>query len=643
MEDLFEDSEESPISAALNSPAPSYPQLEITDNETTEILGVCREFKQSVINSASAKKDNLQTAMSYLKGKFVGGDLLPIPSTSGNEKDLNKSRPQIFIPVTRQQVKTIYSQLKMILFPNDEDYFRVRAKTAEGVEFEDTLTNGLKFIFKENDIPQKLAQEIYNVIWAGFFACFPTAQFDKAQEWQIVQGQPVIDPETGVQLLDPITEEGQFYPDSYEEVIRDLPPKLTIDSFNPLNFYIDPTERDPERLKWVYCCDKKFIDIMDSPYYINKDELENYVKESKENTGNDRKDTSNATDLNDTYTDKPGFIKYDFYYFPYLQLKESGRSFRNVFVGVAAENLLIRFHPNMLPGGLNPAVFQNWSASVPDDAYSQGVVEDLINLQKMINILYNYKMEQMARSGNRFAIRPNVDMTNFFGVAGGVMVTENPREDVVNVSADYSEMAALDNTIGVLKAEAQLLSGAQNPFQGASQIDYKKTATELQILQEGSISILREVATNVSIGIKRVLERLMYIVADIYTEPVMIPNEDALGQKQFIPVQFAMLKSGQFNIDIISANPAQSKQAQVNSLKELLTFIVEQPPEVVEIVKPLLEKIGTLNGILDIGVQLDKMKERLDYARQQAIQQQAGMGAGQQPPIQGADASVVAG
>lgn len=607
----------------------AFPQLGLDENEHEEVISILREFKQSAIEAARPKKDTLKKAGAALKCKLIEGDLLPLPSTSGNDKDLNKQRPQVYIPVIRQQVKLIYSQLKMLLFANNEDYFRIRAKTAPYVKFEEPLTNGLKYIFRQEKIPQKLEQDIYNAIWAGFFASYPVVQFNKAFEWRIVQGQPVTDPQTGEQLIDPITNDLIVEPDSYEQIEVDLPPSLDIESLNPHDFYIDPTEKDPERLKWVYCCDKKYQDILDNPYYINKDKLMALLQEQESDGHDDKSDSSDITEVNKQFRDKPGFIRYDLYYIPYLELKQSsGKSYRNMIIGVASNQQVVRFHPNMLPMGLNPVVFQNWSASVPDDAYSTGPVEDLLNLQKIINILYNYKLETMARIGNRFGLTPNVDLSNAFGVSGGVFITDNPKEDIVPFTGDYGEIASLDNTIGALKAEAQILGGAQNPFQGSSEIDYQKTATELQILHESSISILREVAANMADGLERVIERLMYMVADLYTEPIQIPDEDAFGQDVVLEVDFSVLRTRQFKIDITSANPSQSKQAQVNSLKELVDLLTSQPIEVIEAIKPVIDKIGILNGISDVDDLLDKVKQRADVLRAQ----QAGVPA---PPVPG--------
>ena len=405
----------------------------------------------------------------------------------------------------------------MSIVPNDQDYFRVRAKTEEGMPYEELLTNGLKYLWRDAGIPEKLAAALYNACWAGYFSAYPTVCYPKAQEWQEKQG-PVIDPDTGEMVIDemgmPVS--GEL---SYESVEIDLEPQVDIENLDPLSVCVDPTEPDPEKRKWGYSKSRRAQELLDSPFYFNTEKIIDLISEN-ENTGKtqDQYEGSSraANDITDTFTDKPGFIGYDLVFFPYIELKSTGRTFRHVLVGVASGQILVRFDPSQYPNALNPNVLCSWSSDLPDNPYGYGPAEELIPLQQLINMLWNYKLEVMARSGNRFVVRPNVDMGTIFGVAGGVAVSEDPRNDIVNLTGDFNEIASLDNTIGVLKAEAQFLSGAQNPFQGSSQVDYQKTATEMQIVQENSVSIQREAIEHLAGGIRRVLERLMYLSGDIY-------------------------------------------------------------------------------------------------------------------------------
>lgn len=573
----------------------SFPNIQLSDLEQQQIVSACNRFKKSAQRHAAAKKETIRTCFAYTKNKFIGNDLLPIPSTIGNERDNNSARPQVFIPLARQQLKSIFSQLKLTIFPNDQDYFRVRAKSSQGMGMEDPLTEGLKYIFKEAKISEKLGACLYNLIWSGCFIALPFLKECDYFEWKLDESNP-----------DDL---------AFVSTHLDDKPCAEVESLNPLNFYIDPNVQNTEQAKWVYVGQKKLQEMLDSTLYFNRDKL-SAISTKNPKQQNRNSDYISLDQLNGFYAeleDNDDYVVYDLYYFP--SLKTETTLYRNIIVGVAGEQILVRFHPNLFPKGLNPAVFCGWMYDT-DNPYSIGPIEDLIDIQKTINILWNYKLEVLARAGNRFAVRPNVDLTNFFGVAGGVAVTDDPRGDIFNFSGDYAEISTIDNSIGILKAEGQLVAGAQNPFQGSSSIDYKKTATELQILQENSISILREIIEHISImGIQRVLERLMYLVADLYQEPVEVPISHPLRGREFQLVDFGVLKSGEFTIEVVSTNPSQSKQAQINGLMQLLELIHTSPDALI-VGEPVIEKIGDLVGIKNIRDLLDQIKQRYQLNQQ---------------------------
>lgn len=607
-----------PPDVPVTPPKPNiFPSAMVSDEEQTAIVNTCNEFKMNAQEHAREKKETMRTCYAYSKSKFVGGDMLPMPSTGLNEKDQNQNRPQIFMPMARQQMKTIFSQLKLTLFPNDEDYFRVRAKSEAGVEFEDILTDALKYIWRDALVTEKLGRSLQNMIWSGIFLSQPSVQDRQYEEWRFVP--PGIDQFTGQPI------EG-----FYESSKVDLPPMPDLDTMNPIDFFMDPNVTDYECFKWVYCTSKKTQEMLDSALYINKDKLIQITTK----TVDDEKDgqmpsLQEYNELQREFKDIEPNVTYDLYYFPFL--KTELKEYRNIIVGIAENNVLVRFHPNMMPRGMNPVVYCDWYTE-PGNPYSTSPIEDLLDLQKCINILQNYKLEVLARAGNRFAARPNVDMSNLFGVVGGVAITENPKEDIVNFSGDYSEIAAIDNSIGIMKAEGQLVSGAQNTFQGSSNVDYKKTATELQINQENGISIIREIIEHISIvGIQRVLERLMYLCADLYSGPIAVPSDDRVtGERSFKQVDLSALKSGMFTIEMVNVNPSQSKQAQINGLMQLFQLVSENPMALFA-GEPIIEKIGDLQGVKNIRDLIQQLK-----ARMQGVQlQQAGMGAPPQPGMAG--------
>lgn len=609
--------DEGGISAAVAPAAPDSLSLQPDEAEQKEIVKTAIAFKKSVMAHSKDRKAEMRRCLAYIKSKLQDGDLLPRPSSEGSDRDANTDRPQVFMPLSRQQYKQLKSQIRLTIFPNDEDFFRVRAKTNDPIgpmpqpifdpmtgleipqppppkytDFEDPLTEGLKYVFKEAHISEKIGQNLDNSIWAGCFAGFPTIQDRTIPEWELDMSIP-----------------------GYVKVAEHSVSTLDVEVFNPIDFYIDPSAKDPEYAKWVYVGRKKCQEIKDSRVYFNKDKLKLYA--GKTVNFSNKEDGLSIHDihgLNSSFDDSEENLEYDLFYFPYL--KTSASEYRNMIVGVAGGECLVRFHPNTTPRGMNPVVFTGWDTEC-ENPYPQGPIEDMKDIQRNINFMANYKVETLARMGNRFAASADVEIENAFGIAGGIIITpegQDVRQNVMSLTGDYSEIAAITNDIGVLKAEAQIVSGAQNPFQGASNIDFKKTATEINRLTENSISILREVIEHLcNMGVSRLLERCMYLVPDLYPEPITIPVDRPFGGREFIQVDFSLLKSGQYVVELVNINPSQSKQVQTDGLMKLMElFMGAESPAALQIMEPLIVKIGELMGIKNIRDILDQIKQRMN-------------------------------
>lgn len=597
-------------------PMPAFNMsVQIPEDEQLEVVTQAIKFKKSAVRHAQQKKQTMRRCYAYSKNKLEDGDLLPLPSTDGGDKDVKTRRPQIFMPVVRQNLKNLFSQLKLTIFPNDEDYFRVRSKTMAGAAFEDELTDALKYIFKEAMVSEKIGGCLWDTCWSGIFSAYPSLKQEKVWEWKI---QPSMD--------------GGF---QYIPTETDSPPCLEVEAWNPIDFYIEPKAKSPEYAKWVYVSVIKRREVKDSNLYMNQDKLDGIASQTAQDRKNDgRILLDDLNELSSTFEDSEDSLQYDLFYFPYL--KTSKREYRNMLVGIAGERVLIRFQPNTFPKGKNPVVFCGWMHE-PRNPYPQGPAEDMMDLQRLINLLENFKIESMSRSSNQWVMSPNANVDNFNGVVGGIIVTENPTQDVVHIEGASQQTAVITNEIGVLKAEAQTVAGSQNPFQGSANLDFKKTATEMQLLQEQFISILREVIEHVTItGVQQVLERLMYLVADGYPAVVEVPVETPQGDS-YVSVSLEPLKSGDYTIEMIGINPAQSKQAQVQGLMELLELAISNPQGLI-VGEPVIKKIGQLQGIKNVDDILDQVKEKIGMMMGAPIGQEGmpadGMGAGEQPGME---------
>lgn len=622
-----------PMPGQVLPPQIAQINVEVSEHEAKQIVAMCQKLKTSFQQHSREKKLKQRNCYAYTKSKFIGnGDLLPIPSTAGSDRDLQKKRPRVFIPKTRQVVKTLHSKVKLTLFPNDEDFFRVRGKDAAAAQIEDQLTDGLKYVFKQSLLTEKMGKFILNMICMTSAAALPT-------------------------IKDNLNFEYAFNPASMQYEARQVneQPLPDLQILDPLCFYIDPKASDPERAKWLYVDTKKKQELRDSMLYINTQDtrLDRLSKKTVTDRAQDEIKIDGFTDLQTQYEEIEDVVDYDLYYLPYF--KTDQREYRNMLIGIAGGELLVRFHPNLFPRGLNPAVFCTWSED-PFSPYGIGPVEDIMDLQRLINIIYNYVIELLARMGNRMAVKEGVDLDSLFGVPGGVMVCDNPQTDVNVLTGDYAEPAALMNFVGTLTAELQQVAGAQNPFQGAADVDFKKTATELQILQENAISDIREVIEHISVmGVQRILERMMYLCADLYQEPLEIRVEVPGQPVQYRQTDFSPLKSGRFVIELVNVNPSQSKQAQVQTLGEFLQLVASNPMAI-PIVKPIADKIAMLEGLRDgpdmlnqVIALIQQMQQQQAVMNQQAQvaqaqkevadserkhQQQMEQNAAKQPPVQ---------
>lgn len=594
-----------------------FMNIPISDAENDAIVAELQKFKLSARRYAREKKQTMRTCLDYIRSKLADGDLLPIPiSSEGSEKDANTNRPKVFIPIARQQYKQLVAQVKRSIIPNDHDFIRIRAKKAAGVPFEDGLTEVFKDYFKQTLISEKLGRFIDNMGWAGSAAVFPSIADDYNWVW----------------TFDPIAQQ-------YIPMREDTPPSPDLEILRPIDFYIDPTSANPEKLKWVYTTEKKRQEIIDSNLYFNKDKLSEYTNKNVDRNRISDISDSLTSETQNTFEDIEPHVKYDLYYVPFFEVL--GKEYRNMIVGIAEEKCVVRFHPNMFPKGLNPGIFCTWMDD-PDNVYGTGPVEDMKDIQRLINIIWNYLIETLARIGNRFAIDATADTTNFFGVAGGLISTDGPPQQSVHAfTGDYVEIAQLLNVTGILKAEAQQVSNAQNPFQGSSAVDFKKTATEIQTLVEGALVVMRDVIEHVSaVGIQRVLNLLMYMMADLHKAPVEVRVDDPVtGESQFITADLSVINNpeiGGFTIELVSINPAQSKQAQSEQLLKLLE-LVGTNPDMLFVAEPLITKIGELQGLKDIGETIQEIKAKIEQQRMEAQQQammqaQQAAQAGMMPP-----------
>jgi hypothetical protein len=215
--------------------------------------------------------------------------------------------------------------------------------------------------------------------------------------------------------------------------------------------------------------------------------------------------------------------------------------------------------------------------------------------------LHNYQIETLSRIGNRFIVKDTVDLTNFFGVAGGVATTQNPQSDIVPLTGDYSETSFLSGVINNLKYEVQQLTGTITPLSGVSTTGNPKTATEIQMGFENSINMNREVIEHlVTCGIQPILEHLVLLAATLQAKPVTLrkPSSDSVHD-QFKEISLEGLTLDEYSVEMVTTNPGISKYSQSDNLLRLMDIMLKHEGKL-SVIQPFLQQLGHLWGIKDI-------------------------------------------
>lgn len=617
--------------------------LKLTPDQEQELLKQCNTFKLNTLSHAKSRKLNQERNYAYFTNQFFGDDLLPLPSSDGDDRNANSYRPQVFIPVTCEQILQIYAYVCTKIFPNDEDFFRVVAKKEEYAVYEDDLTEALKYLFKKNKISEQIKRCILNSLWSGHFVAFP--RFEIPEGWQWLAPDPT-------------------NPD-YKLQKTSLEPRLIVDEVNPIHLYLDPiTTTNP---RWMTLGFKKRHEVLNSPFTIeaSKKRVQNVGGSTQPLTSQYMEGIPVAVynQVNSNFIDYEKWVTYDTFYFPYIEL--AGEAYPNVTVVMVENSIITEFRPNVAFGE-SQLVQTPWRHQTESN-YGYGPADDMQNMQIILNMLYNYMLEAISRNGNVWGIMEGVDLKNLFGSVARILVTPagvSPREAVMPIQASHEELVVIQNLIGVLKGEMVNIGGSQDPFQGAANIDFKKTATEIQVLQSNAVSRTNEGTEHIGInGVAPVLEKLAFLAAHLFQGPITVridnpkaapiipgqkpgPQDIQAAQAQqaamqgqpaqvptgpfFRQIDLSVLRSGEFTIELTGMNSAQSKAAESQLLMEMIQMIASNPQGAILAEGPM-EKVAILNGFKEFPEVFDGFKQKF-----QALQQQQQMQAQMQMQAQAA-------
>ena len=406
-------------------------------------------------------------------------------------------------------------------------------------------------------------------------------------------------------------------------------PKLNI--LNILNTYIEPavSNDNPETVQITYVENKKTQEIVDNPNFINTDKL----IEGDKLKGKEAITQTNHTKAGNTDTDKSlitndAFVEFKQVYFDSFRFKD-GEVLRNFIVSIADKDILLECRPNISYTEINnkkitqnPFIIFCYTRSFGDNVGSSPG-QDSIELSRIRNLLYNYGLDTLARSGNKYIMDSNIDLKTF-GTAGTIFEIDmadpkfqalginNVSQLVMQLPSSQNEAVAAFEASEMLRPVMQQLSNtSQSYFQDNPQV----TATLTKTLANQAMGIMKVAITNIARTFCKAYSRIAddCIQRGLKVDNVAIVNSKN-GERKFDTIDFKMFKGKKFIPVINSLNPALTKAVLAQTLREILQEAMQSgSPEIMavinvpEIVTEMINSMGINNPNLLRSV--DEQKE----------------------------------
>lgn len=369
-------------------------------------------------------------------------------------------------------------------------------------------------------------------------------------------------------------------------------PKLSI--LNLLNTYIEPAKANdnPDTLQVLYIDDRKTQELVDNPNFINRDKL----KKGEELIGKKSISESDNTKSGSTDTDKAAIlsepcVEFKQVYFDHFRFKD-GVVLRNFIVSIANDDILLECRPNISYTEINgrkitqnPFIIFCYTRSFGDNiGGSPGY--DSIELSRIRNILYNYALDTLARSGNKYGIDSSIDVKTLGSAATLFQVDlgdpkyqalgiNSVNQLVMQLPSNQAEAVAAFNASESLKSVMQQLSNtSQSYFQDNPQV----TATLTKTLANQAMGIMRVAIQNIA---KTFCKAYLRISEDCIQRGVKVDNVAVVnsknGERKFETIDFGMFKDKKFVPVINSLNPALTKAVLAQTLQEILVELAKSP------------------------------------------------------------------
>lgn len=541
------------------------------------IKNLTSEEAKQIASTVSKKFQEFKQARSLKEQKWNECIKAYLNQHNFNIEDNRKWRSKIYIPLCYEAVTNIYSNLKRSLFPTDSSFFAVDATTEDASYHTNVIKSWLLHQLDEMNFITKFGKFLKQLVVIGNSAAviYWKTVSRKVREKVVI---PELD-ENGVQIGEKTTMQ------LVERVVYDGPEFETI---NMLDVVFDPAALNWEDGMVIHRVYRTFDQIKANPVYKNIDGLRNPTEITKDRYLND---SETAFNFGDSMDKKSSLIKL---YSAYGDFKVGDEIYYDHIAVVANDEYLIRFEPNPYPA--KPFIFCVYE-SIPNEVYGTGAIEPGLGIQYLVNTFSNQKADVLSLLINgmwAYVDDGIIDPEEIVAKPGALI----PVKDVANIRplVPDTNVVLSYNEISQLKAEFQEITGATKYFTGGPNLDFSKTATEINALQNAGIMRFSEVIQNIEINALARVVKLVFLYNGLFNTLAGEVNADVDGYQNFIKNAQEMLNSN-YRFRIIGSNSTISKEIKLSKLTEFLKMITGNPTfasqiNVMALVKQLYRELG---------------------------------------------------
>jgi hypothetical protein len=476
-----------------------------------------------------------------------------------------KWHSNIYVPLSYEAATNIYSMLKSTIFPTDSAFFSVDCYTP-GVKVQgDIIKSLLLNQLDEINFITRFGAFLKQLVIIGNSAA--------AVYWKKTSR---IEKENQNTSSDRTHKSPPGY--DVERLIYDGP---VFETINMYDIVFDPSIPRWQEGLVIHRNYRTLEEIRNNKTYKNTDNLQACFTNQEDTY---KIDASKAFETGYS-NDNKKMIKL---YSAYGDFRLNGRIYYNYIAVVANEKFLIRFEPN--PYHEKPFIFSTYE-SVPNEVYGIGALEPALGIQYQVNSFTNQKADVMSLilNGMWAYVEDGIfDPEEMIAKPGALI----PVRDVKNLKPLHpdSSVALSFEEIAQLKAEFQQITGASKYFTGVADLDIRKTATEVQALQQAGFTRFSEVIQNIEeTALKRTI-LLIYQYNKSFTDKNLTLTVTNEGQEY--KINPAILYQDQYNFRITAANSSLSKELRITKLIEFIKLAITLPQVASSInMNLLLEKL----------------------------------------------------